>query len=87
MFRKPTSKSRKPTGCHKLREPYKSRTQKAVISLSISIPRELVHFHNAQPPKSLAVVSHDDEIFNPVCAAQLLRIVDKERQMTQRRKM
>ena len=75
MFRKPTSKSRKPHGFTTVRKSFKERQNMlGVDSLAITIPREAVHPHNAQNVP-FEVSMNIDKHFNPVFSADILGIL------------
>ena len=83
MFRKPTSHTTRREVDRKTREPFsrrKNNLEKESLSLA-DCPPEQVHPHNAQPPKSLKVISHKKKTSDPVEAAKEFRTKTIERDL------
>ena len=75
MFRKPSSRSRKPHGFTTVRRSFKERqSMLGTDSLAITVPREVVHYHNAQNISFEVSVDYDKD-FYPVFSADILGIL------------
>ena len=83
MFRKPTSHTQRREVERKIREPFSKRNNnlsKGTLSLE-DCPPEQVHPHNAQPSKTLKVITHKKVTSDPVKAARSLRSKATERDL------
>ena len=83
MFRKPTSHTTRREVERKVREPFSKRNnnlEKGSLSLA-DCPPEQVHPHNAQPSKTLKVISHKKKTSDPVEDARKLRSAASERDL------